>query len=169
MQRSDPILGSLLRAEVWCEQRNRGEAAVSAVLHEMHRIDRAVSPYLPGGALGTTRREASWRPAALAPELTQLIETAMQWAHHCQTAFGPQAADRSSPQAGLQLDLRARARAHAVDRSIALLCVRSVVRAGVVSGTAQSVIGQGRENNPLALEMPACPGIWNWSCHAGRW
>jgi len=46
----------------------------------MHRIDRAVSPHLPGGALGTTRREASWRPAASAPELTQLIETAMQWA-----------------------------------------------------------------------------------------
>jgi thiamine biosynthesis lipoprotein ApbE len=86
---------------VWCEQRNRGEAAVAAVLHEMHRIDRAVSPYLPGGALGTTRPEANWRPAALAPELTQLIETAMQWAQHCQTAFDPQAADRS-PQAGLQ-------------------------------------------------------------------
>jgi len=103
---------------VWCEQRNHGEAAVAAVLHELHRIDRAVSPYLPGGALGTTRREASWRPAASAPELTQLIETAMQWARHCQTAFGPQVADRSS-QAGLQLDLRARARAHAVYRSMA--------------------------------------------------
>jgi len=120
---------SLLRAEVWCEQRNRSGAAVAAVLHELHRIDRAVSPHLPGGALGTTRREASWRPAALAPELTQLIETAMQWAQHCQRAVGPQAADRS-PQAGLQLDLRACARAHAVDRSMALLRMRSVVRAG---------------------------------------
>lgn len=94
MQRSDPILGSLLRAEVWCEQRNRGEAAVSAVLHEMHRIDRAVSPYLPGGALGTARLEASGPQAALAPELTQLTKTALQWAKHCQTAFAPQAAAR---------------------------------------------------------------------------
>jgi len=150
VQRSEPILGSLFRVEVWCGQRSRGEAAVAAVLHEMRRIDRVVSPYLPGGALGTTRREASWRPAALAPELTQLIETAMQWAQHCQAAFDPQATDRS-PQAGMQLDLRACARAHAVDRCMAVLHERCVAQARVVSGTAQGVIGPARD---------ASGGLW---------
>lgn len=141
VQRAEPILGRLVRVEVWSEQRSRGEAAVAAVLHEVHRIERVVGPHLPGHTL---RREASWRSAMLAPELTRLIEAAMHWAQHCQAAFDPAATDRN-PQAGLQLDLRACARAHAVDRCLALLRERELVQARVVAGGSQGVIGAGRE------------------------
>ena len=128
------------------------------MLHEMHRIDRTVTPYLPGGAMGTTRREASWRPAALAPELTQLIETSMQWAHHCQTAFDPQAADRST-QAGLQLDLRACAPG-ACDRPLHGLAARAqcaASRGGVRHRPGRDRTGS--RNNPLALKSLPVAGF----------
>ena len=143
-----PISG---RSEVRAARTRLGGSCRRAARDAPHRPRR--QPVLPAGALGTTRREASWRPAALAPELTQLIEIAFQSAQHCQTAFDPQAVDRC-PQAALQLDLRTCVRAHAIDRCTALLRERSSVQARVVSGTAQGVIKQGRETTR---------GLWSWN------
>jgi len=92
--------------------------------------------------IGCNVQSPSWatyfRPKCGASRTTA-GKNALQWAQHRQTAFEPQAVDRS-PQVGLQLDLSACARAHAVDRCTALLRERSMVQARVEPGTDQGVI-----------------------------
>ena len=46
MSREEAIMGTAIRAELWHEDPAKGEAALDAVMEEMHRIDRAMSPWL---------------------------------------------------------------------------------------------------------------------------
>ena len=60
-RRDEAIMGTAIHVELWCEDRAGGEAAIDAVMAEMHRIDRAMSPYKPGSELSRINRDAATR------------------------------------------------------------------------------------------------------------
>jgi len=46
-----------------------GEAALDAVMEEMHRIDRAMSPFKPESELSRINREAAKAPVPISKEM----------------------------------------------------------------------------------------------------
>jgi thiamine biosynthesis lipoprotein len=87
VQREEPIMGTAIRVELWCEQRSRGVAAAAAVLEEMHRIDRAMSPHHANSELCRINREAAQRAVPLSAEMCMLIERALHWSRISNGAF----------------------------------------------------------------------------------
>ena len=47
----EAIMGTAIRVELWCDDARHGAAAAAAVMDEMHRIDRAMSPHKPASEL----------------------------------------------------------------------------------------------------------------------
>jgi thiamine biosynthesis lipoprotein ApbE len=60
--REEAIMGTAIRVELWADDRRLGDLAASAVMDEMHRIDRCMSPHKPTSELSRINREAA--PAA---------------------------------------------------------------------------------------------------------
>ena len=59
VQRDEAIMGTAIHVELWCDELRHGEAAAAAVMDEMHRIDRAMSPHKPASELCRINREAA--------------------------------------------------------------------------------------------------------------
>ena len=51
-------MGTAIRVELWSDERAAGEAAIDAVMDEMHRIDRAMSPHKADSELSRINRDA---------------------------------------------------------------------------------------------------------------
>lgn len=129
--REASIMGTSIRVELWSDDRANGEAAATAVMNEMHRIDAAMSPYKPTSELSRINREAAQRAVALSPEMFSLLERALEFSRMSDGAFditfasvgrlydyragtGPTAAELASARAAigyrnLHLDAGARA------------------------------------------------------------
>jgi len=73
MRREEAIMGTAIGVELWCENRAQGDAAIEAVLAEMHRIDRAMSPYKPDSELSRINREAASGPVEVSEEMVRLL------------------------------------------------------------------------------------------------
>ncbi len=69
-------MGTAIRAELWCDDRAAGEAAIGAVMAEMHRIDHAMSPYKAQSELSRINRDAFAGPVPLTQEMFRLLEQA---------------------------------------------------------------------------------------------
>jgi thiamine biosynthesis lipoprotein len=87
LQREEAIMGTAIRVELWCEERGRGEAAIDAVMAEMHRIDRAMSPHKAESELSRINREALRAPVALSAEMFLLLVQAQRFAQFSGGAF----------------------------------------------------------------------------------
>src|SRR5262245_28844243 len=74
VQRDEAIMGTAIHVELWGEDLRRGDAAAAAVMDEMHRIDRAMSPHKPESELSIINREAARRAVPLSDEMYALIE-----------------------------------------------------------------------------------------------
>jgi FAD:protein FMN transferase len=85
--REAAVMGTLIRAELWAPDDRLAEAALSAVMAEMHRIDAAMSPHKPGSELSRINREAGERPVPLSDEMYALIEQALVWSERSGGAF----------------------------------------------------------------------------------
>ena len=72
------IMGTLVRVELWAEEETGGREAIAAVMAEMRRIDRAMSPYKKDSELSRVNREAGRRPVKISRELFDLIARALQ-------------------------------------------------------------------------------------------
>jgi len=72
-KRDEAIMGTLIRVEVWVEERKAGESAINDVMAEMRRIDLAMSPYKADSELSKVNREAHKKPVAISRELYNLI------------------------------------------------------------------------------------------------
>jgi thiamine biosynthesis lipoprotein len=94
-------MGTAIRVELWCEQRSRGEAAAAAVLDEMHRIDRAMSPHHANSELCRINRHAAQHAVKLTQEMFELIAQAL---HYSQLSGG--AFDISYAAVGQHYDYR---------------------------------------------------------------
>src|SRR5262245_18784633 len=79
LTRDEAIMGTAIRVEVWSDDRTGGEAAIDAVMAEMHRIDRAMSPYKPGSELSRINRDAAAGPVPVSAEMYALLARSLHW------------------------------------------------------------------------------------------
>jgi FAD:protein FMN transferase len=87
MSREETIMGTAIRVELWHENPALGEAAMDAVMEEMHRIDRAMSPFKPESELSRLNREASTSPVPVTKEMFDLIERSIEFSELSEGAF----------------------------------------------------------------------------------
>jgi FAD:protein FMN transferase len=85
--REEAIMGTRIAVEVWHEDAAAAEAAIDAVIAEMHRIDALMSVYKPESQLSEVNREAANRPVEVAPELAGLISRALGFSELSGGAF----------------------------------------------------------------------------------
>ena len=87
LQREEAIMGTAIRVELWCDFRTAGEAAMDAVMAEMHRIDRAMSPHKPTSELSTINRDAADHAVPLSSEMFGLLRRAVHFSELSDGAF----------------------------------------------------------------------------------
>ncbi|MEP0357752.1 MAG: FAD:protein FMN transferase [Paraglaciecola sp.] len=81
------IMGTNIHVELWSESRATGEAATEAVMDEMRRIDRLMSPYKPTSELSKLNAEAAFGPVVVSKELFDLISLSIELSKETQGAF----------------------------------------------------------------------------------
>jgi FAD:protein FMN transferase len=86
-RREEAIMGTSISVELWSEDEGAGAAAAAAVMAEMHRIDRAMSPHRPDSELSRINRDAAAQAVPLSDEMARLIERAMHFSHLSGGAF----------------------------------------------------------------------------------
>lgn len=105
MRREEAIMGTAVSVELWCEHLVEGEAAIDAVMAEMHRIDRAMSPHKPDSELSRINREAAQGPVTVSAEMAQLLARAQAFSELSGGAF-----DLSFAAVGRHYDYRRQVR-----------------------------------------------------------
>ncbi|AKJ29223.1 FAD:protein FMN transferase [Caldimonas brevitalea] len=85
--RQEAIMGTPVRVELWSETRAAAEAAMAAVMAEMHRIDRAMSPHKADSELSRLNRDAANGPVPVSDELYELIARSMAFSELSGGAF----------------------------------------------------------------------------------
>ena len=105
IRREQAIMGTAIAVDLWADDAQAGEAACAAVMDEMHRIDRAMSPHKPASELSRINREAAHRAVPLSIEMYQLIERALAFSRLSDGAF-----DISYAAVGHLYDYRRRVR-----------------------------------------------------------
>jgi thiamine biosynthesis lipoprotein len=103
--REEAIMGTAIRVELWCDRRAEAETAMSAVMAEMHRIDRAMSPHKPRSELSRINERAASAPVVLSHEMFHLVERALHFSRLSGGAF-----DISYASVGQLYDYRRRIR-----------------------------------------------------------
>jgi FAD:protein FMN transferase len=78
MSREEAIMGTAIRVELWADEPHDGEQAMAAVMAEMHRIDRTMSPHKPASELSRINRDAATHPVRLSDEMYRLIERSLE-------------------------------------------------------------------------------------------
>lgn len=102
LKREEAIMGTAVAVELWSESRPAGEAAMAAVMEEMRRIDRTMSPHKPDSQLSQINRDAARMPVHLSDEMCMLIARAIEFSRWSDGAF-----DISYASAGQLYDYRA--------------------------------------------------------------
>lgn len=80
-------MGTAIRVELWADDEATGEAAIAAVMAEMHRIDRAMSPYKPESELSRINREAAERPVPISQEMFDILSRSIEFSKISGGAF----------------------------------------------------------------------------------
>ncbi|MDP2004590.1 MAG: FAD:protein FMN transferase [Rubrivivax sp.] len=106
--RDEAIMGTAIHVELWADDRRQGETAAAAVMDEMHRIDRAMSPHKPTSELSRINRDAARYAVPLSDEMYTLVERALAFSRFSGGAF-----DISYAAVGQLYDYRARVRPEA--------------------------------------------------------
>jgi thiamine biosynthesis lipoprotein len=101
-RRAEAIMGTAITVELWSEDGAAGHSAIDAVITEMHRIDRAMSPHKADSELSRINRLAATQPVRLSPEMFGLIERALAFSAVSRGAF-----DISYASVGQLYDYRA--------------------------------------------------------------
>ena len=71
LKREESIMGTAIVVELWCDQRAAGEAAITAVMDEMHRIDRTMSPHKADSELSRINQGAGAGPVPVSAEMAR--------------------------------------------------------------------------------------------------
>jgi thiamine biosynthesis lipoprotein len=116
LKREEAIMGTAINVELWCEDPAIGAAAADAVINEMHRIDRVMSPHKADSELSRINRDAATQAVPLSDEMAGLIARAMHFSHLSGGAFDITYAavgQLYDYRAGIQPDAESLARAQA--------------------------------------------------------
>jgi thiamine biosynthesis lipoprotein len=100
--RDEAVMGTAVRCELWCDDAAHGEAALDAVMAEMHRIDAAMSPHKPDSELSRINARAAHDAVPLSNEMFLLLVQAQRFAQFSHGAF-----DITYASAGCLYDYRA--------------------------------------------------------------
>jgi len=73
LTRDEAIMGTAIRVELWCDDARRGAEAIDAVMTEMHRIDRAMSPHKVDSELTRINILAAEEPVPVSSEMFTLL------------------------------------------------------------------------------------------------
>ena len=87
LKREEAIMGTAIVVELWSETAAAGTAAIDAVMAEMHRIDRTMSPHKDDSELTRINRGAASAPVRLSDEMTILLTRAESFARLTGGAF----------------------------------------------------------------------------------
>ena len=87
LKREQAIMGTAIVVELWSDEAAAGEAAIDAVMAEMHRIDRTMSPHKDDSELTRIYRGAGAGPVRLSDEMTSLLARAESFARLTGGAF----------------------------------------------------------------------------------
>jgi thiamine biosynthesis lipoprotein len=103
--RDEAIMGTAIRVELWSDDRAAAEAAIDAVIGEMHRIDASMSPYKESSELSRINRDAARKPIEVSAELFGLLARSIEFSELSAGAF-----DITYASAGHLYDYRKRIR-----------------------------------------------------------
>ena len=87
IKRDEVIMGTSISVELFSDHRAAAEEAIDAVMDEMHRIDRAMSPHRIESELSRINRDAAYEPVPLSAEMTALLVRANHFAELSGGAF----------------------------------------------------------------------------------
>lgn len=87
MSREEAIMGTSVRVELWAPTPEQGHAAIDAVMAEMHRIDRTMSPHKADSELSIINREAARHAVPLSTEMARLVARAIDFSKLSGGAF----------------------------------------------------------------------------------
>lgn len=87
MSRDEAIMGTAVRVELWHSDLALGDAAMDAVMEEMHRVDRAMSPFKPDSELSRLNRDAAKAPVHVSKEMFELIERSIEFSELSEGLF----------------------------------------------------------------------------------
>lgn len=98
---SQAIMGTRVTVELWHPDEAQGRSAIEAVMEEMRRIDREMSPFMKSSLLSRLNREAASRPVKVTPELFDVMWRSVEISQLTGGAF-----DVTFASAGRQYDYR---------------------------------------------------------------
>ncbi len=81
------IMGTSISVELWADENKIAQTAIEAVMQEMMRIDRAMSPYIETSELALINREASQHPVKISVEMMHLLKTSLHYSEVSRGAF----------------------------------------------------------------------------------
>lgn len=87
LQREEAIMGTSISVVLWSDDAAHGEAAIDAVMAEMHRIDHAMSPHRADSELSRINRDAHTSPVPLSAEMSRLIAKSLAFSAVSNGAF----------------------------------------------------------------------------------
>ncbi len=86
-RREEAIMGTAISVELWCEDAVVAESAMNAVMEEMHRIDRLMSPHKPDSELSRINRNAEHMAVPVCDEMMMLFKRASHFSTLSKGAF----------------------------------------------------------------------------------
>lgn len=84
---TDGIMGTRIVVELWADDRDKGNAAVEAVLAEMRRIDESMSTYKPASEVSQVNAQAAQHAIKVSAELFDLLTTSLEFSRITAGAF----------------------------------------------------------------------------------
>ncbi|MBI5717948.1 MAG: FAD:protein FMN transferase [Burkholderiales bacterium] len=87
IRREEAIMGTAISVELWSDDAKSGTAAAAAVMGEMHRIDRRMSPHKASSELSRINQGAGVRPVPCGEEMFRLLTRAQEFAELSRGAF----------------------------------------------------------------------------------
>lgn len=87
LTREEAIMGTAISVELWCKDKASGERAIAAVMGEMHRIDRLMSPHKLDSELTLINRNAGKAAVSVSQEMFLLLQRAAYFAQRSSGAF----------------------------------------------------------------------------------
>jgi thiamine biosynthesis lipoprotein len=85
--RDEAIMGTAIHVELWSEDPKLAKRAIDAVMAEMHRIDRLMSPFKPESELSLVNRQAAHAAVPIGAEMFGLIERSLVFSRLSDGAF----------------------------------------------------------------------------------
>ncbi len=87
VSRDEAIMGTRIAVELWATNPVQGEALITRVMDEMHRVDALMSTYKPASQVSLVNERAAREPVIVDADLFALLQTALDYSRVTEGAF----------------------------------------------------------------------------------